>query len=76
MENKNTPRTSSAWRACTKGWQYDGDIDDPVYLKERSEFFYNKENERAPYNGWWWFRSLDNWKDNKIKLREKRAKKR
>ena len=32
-----------------RGWPYKGDIDDPKYLKERSELFVEGGN------GWWWF---------------------
>ena len=32
-----------------RGWPYKGDIDDPKYLKERSELFIEGGN------GWWWF---------------------
>jgi hypothetical protein len=74
MANKHKSYRADDWKVWKKGWQYDGDVDDPVYLKERAEFFHNKEDKQAPYNGWWWFRSLDTWKDKRIKLREKRAK--
>ena len=74
MANKYKAYRSDDWKAWKKGWRYEGDVDDPVYLKERAEFFHDKENKRAPYNGWWWFRTLDNWKENKIKLRKRRAK--
>ena len=48
-ECKNKRRINDEWRGWKKGWKYDGDIDDPVYLQERAELF--KENG----NGWWYF---------------------
>jgi hypothetical protein len=74
MANKYKPYRADDWKIWKKGWQYDGDINDPVYLKERDAFLYNKEDKRAPYNGWWWFRSVDTRKDNRIKLRKRRVK--
>lgn len=46
---KNKKRKNDEWRYWKKGWTYQGDIDDPVYLKDRSELF--EENG----NGWWYF---------------------
>jgi len=33
-------------------WPYKG-IQDPKYIKERSEFFIANAPEEAPFNGWW-----------------------
>ena len=43
---------SDDWKQWKMGWPYKGDIEDPVYLMERSELF--KENG----NGWWWYQGL------------------
>ena len=37
------------WKNNKRGWQYDGDIDDPKYLEDRAKLF--KENG----NGWWYY---------------------
>lgn len=36
-----------------EGWPYDGDLDDPKYMKERSAFLISNAPPYAPYNGWW-----------------------
>tara|TARA_R110000737_G_C14446547_1_gene462409 strand:- start:636 stop:809 length:174 start_codon:yes stop_codon:yes gene_type:complete len=48
MDAKKRPLNKDDWKQWRKGWPYDGDVDDPIYLKERSELF----NEAG--NGWWW----------------------
>jgi len=68
------------WKQWKKGWKYDGDIKDPTYLKDRAELLHNKENKRAPYNGWWWYQGVSNWKEDREnfiarkKLREGKGK--
>jgi|TARA_R100001530_G_scaffold96632_1_gene67151 hypothetical protein len=38
------------WKKCpSKGFPYEGDIDDPKYLKDRAKLFAESGN------GWWWF---------------------
>ena len=62
------------WKTWKKGWQYDGDIEDPKYLKDRDELFYRNEDERAPYHGWWWYQGDYSWKQNRLKRQEKAKK--
>ena len=37
------------WKRWKMGWPYNGDVNDPLYIMERAEFF--KKNG----NGWWWY---------------------
>ena len=62
------PSKDYDWRSNIKsrGWPYKGDIDDPKYLKERSELFAKSGN------GWWWYTSG---KINKIISEEMKRKK-
>jgi len=40
------------WKQWKMGWPYRGDVEDPVYIMERSELF--KENG----NGWWYLQGI------------------
>ena len=55
---RNNVSRNLDWQDWKKGWQYNGDIDDPQYLKDRDKLF--KENG----NGWWWYEGIRLWKEN------------
>tara|TARA_R110000765_G_scaffold144654_1_gene246709 strand:- start:28 stop:360 length:333 start_codon:yes stop_codon:yes gene_type:complete len=59
MNAKKRPLNRDDWKKWRKGWPYDGDVEDPVYLMERDEIF--KENG----NGWWWFEGYTKRKHNR-----------
>ena len=40
------------WKKYPKRSWPDKDIEDPKYIKERSEFFIANAPEEAPFNGW------------------------
>jgi hypothetical protein len=50
--NNKTQKNKYDWKQCKNGWPYRGDVNDPVYMMERSEFF--KENG----NGWWYWQGM------------------
>jgi len=43
---------------CKSGWEYNGDVGDPQYEKDRKKLF--KENG----NGWWLYQGFHIWKDD------------
>ena len=42
-----TPRINPDWKRWKRDWPHNGDVEDPLYIMKRNEFF--KENG----NGWW-----------------------
>jgi len=55
MPKKNKNRVLDWKNYPEKKWIYEGDIEDPNYLKDRSELFSSSGDDLAPFNGWWCF---------------------
>lgn len=50
--NKKNSLREHDWRNWKRGWQYNGDIEDDEYLRDRSLLF------RFNGNGWWYYDSV------------------